>query len=111
MIYLLTIFSPLFGFLLAGVLGQKYSARFSQIVTCTFMLFSVIGAISIFNEVALGGVTIDIPLMQWIEVGDFRAQWGLRFDTLSAIMVMIVALISFLVHIYSIGYMRHDPIF
>lgn len=109
MIYLLTIFSPLFGFLLAGVLGQKYSARFSQIATCTFMLFSVMGALSIFNEVALGGVTIDIPLMKWIEVGDFRAQWGLRFDTLSAIMVMIVTLISFLVHIYSIGYMRHDP--
>lgn len=109
MIYLLTIFSPLFGFLLAGTLGQKYPARFSQIMTCSFMLVSVLGAGSIFNEVALGGVTIDVPLMKWIEVGAFRAQWGLRFDTLSAIMVMVVTLISFLVHIYSIGYMYHDP--
>ena len=46
--------------------------------------------------------------MTWLHVGNVRADWCLHFDTLSVTMVTIVNTISFLVHIYSIGYMNHD---
>ena len=109
MVYLLTIFAPFLGFLGASCFIFKNLSRFSQGITCGFMLLSVIGAGAIFKEVALGGVTIDLVLMKWINVGSFQSQWGLHFDTLSAVMVMVVSLVSFLVHLYSVSYMADDP--
>jgi NADH-quinone oxidoreductase subunit L len=109
MLYFITIFAPILGSLLAGTLGQKLSSRFSEVFTCVCMFVSVVGAIIIFNEVAGENVTFNVSLIRWIEVGNFRSEWSLYFDTLSSLMVMVVAIISFLVHVYSIGYMRYDP--
>ncbi len=48
-------------------------------------------------------------LYTWIEVGSFKAELALRLDTLSGLMVLIVTFVSSLVHIYSTGYMSHEP--
>jgi NADH-quinone oxidoreductase subunit L len=45
----------------------------------------------------------------WIGVGDFRADWGLLLDPLSGVMILVVSGVGFLIHVYSIGYMREDP--
>lgn len=50
-----------------------------------------------------------IPIYQWIAIDIFTINFGLLFDTLSSFMLSIVCTISWLVHIYSIGYMSHDP--
>ncbi|MBL9029790.1 MAG: NADH-quinone oxidoreductase subunit L [Caedimonas sp.] len=109
MVYITTIFAPLLGFLSAGTIGRNLPDRFSQMITCLLMGISVLGAGMIFNDVALGGTTVDIPLATWMEVDAFQVWWSLHFDTLSAIMIAVVTLVSFLVHIYSIGYMSQDP--
>jgi NADH-quinone oxidoreductase subunit L len=109
MVYITTVFAPLLGFLSAGTIGRNLPDRFSQMITCLLMGISVLGAGMIFNDVALGGTTVDIPLATWMEVDAFQVRWSLHFDTLSAIMIAVVTLVSFLVHIYSIGYMSQDP--
>ena len=46
--------------------------------------------------------------MRWVVVGGFDASWALRVDSLSTIMMLVVGFISFLIHVYSVGYMSHD---
>jgi NADH-quinone oxidoreductase subunit L len=56
-----------------------------------------------------GGVGITQVVYTWIEVGAFKAQLAFRLDTLSAVMILIVTFVGSLIHIYSTGYMAHDP--
>ncbi|TIP32055.1 MAG: NADH-quinone oxidoreductase subunit L, partial [Mesorhizobium sp.] len=44
-----------------------------------------------------------------IQSGGIDASWALRIDTLTVVMLVVVNTVSALVHIYSIGYMHHDP--
>jgi NADH-quinone oxidoreductase subunit L len=50
-----------------------------------------------------------IPLLTWIEVGSFKADWAIRIDALSIVMLAVVTSVSGLVHLYSWGYMSEDP--
>ncbi len=56
-----------------------------------------------------GGVVEKIPVFSFIRSGELVADWSLRIDTLSAVMMVVVTTVSSLVHVYSIGYMSHDP--
>src|SRR5205814_9241169 len=49
------------------------------------------------------------PLAIWIAAGGVNVEWALRLDTLSGVMLTAVSLISAVIHVYSIGYMAHDP--
>ena len=54
------------------------------------------------------GTTQQIVLMRWLDVGSFGAEWAIRLDRLTAIMLVVVNTVSALVHLYSFGYMAHD---
>ncbi len=57
-----------------------------------------------------GEMICALPVMRWfIESGDFVADWALRIDTLTVVMLVVVNTVSSLVHVYSIGYMHDDP--
>ena len=60
----------------------------------------------LFFDVALGGDSRTIELFTWIASGNFEATWAVRLDTLSAVMLIVVNSVSFLVHMYSMGYMK-----
>lgn len=62
----------------------------------------------LFYQVALGHQEVSTLCVPWIEVGQFVAHWGVKLDALSVTMMAVVSLVSFLVHVYSIGYMYHD---
>src|SRR5206468_8412451 len=49
------------------------------------------------------------PVFSWINVSALHADWALRVDTLTAVMLVVVNTVSSLVHLYSIGYMDEDP--
>ena len=49
-------------------------------------------------------------LAPWLEVGDLRVEWALLVDPLSAVMLVLVTWVGLLVHVYSVGYMRDDPL-
>lgn len=104
------VFLPLLGFLIAGLFGNKIGAKASEMVTCTLMVIVAVLSWVAFFSIALGTAkTVDVPLLSWIHVGDFSFNWALHIDTLTAVMLVVVNTVSALVHIYSIGYMHHDP--
>ena len=49
-----------------------------------------------------------VEILRWVNSGAFTANWTLRIDTLTAVMLVVVNTISALVHVYSLGYMSHD---
>jgi len=103
------IFLPLAGFLIAGLFGRIIGDRGAMAVTVTAVCISAVISIWLFIDVALGGNARTVELFTWIDSGDFDVSWALRFDTLTAVMLIVVNGVSAMVHIYSIGYMSHDP--
>ncbi len=92
------------------LLGDKVSmALTSGILVIAAALASVLFFNQVFgqHEGAAHGHTI--TLMRWFDVGTFVANWAIRIDTLSVVMMFVVTGVSALVHIYSIGYMADDP--
>ena len=107
--YAAPIFLPLFGAVLAGLFGRTIGARASQIATCGAMGAAAVLSVVVFNEVVLQGEVATVTLFDWFSSDDLDVDWLLRFDELTAVMVFVVCVVSFLIHVYSIGYMAHDP--
>lgn len=109
MVYALAVFLPLAGAALAGLFGRALGDRGAQLVTCGAMLGSAALSVVIFVEVALGGAPRTVELFTWMTSGELDVVWALRFDQLTAVMVFVVSVVSAAVHVYSVGYMSHDP--
>ncbi len=107
--YSAIVFLPLFGAIIAGFGGRILGDRGAQIVTCGAMIASAVLGIVAFWEVAIGGRTFNVDVLTWVASGSFEANWALRWDTLTAVMVLVVTVVSTMVHVYSVGYMSHDP--
>src|SRR6056300_1870297 len=106
--YSLIVFLPLLGAVIAGLLSLSNRDRAAEIVTVSGLLLSLLFSIIAFANVAVGGQPETVNLARWISSGSFVANWSLRFDTLTAVMLIVVTGVSSMVHIYSIGYMSHD---
>ena len=106
--YTLAILLPLFGSLAAGFLGRWIGDRGAALASTIPMLLSAVLSCVILFDVAFNGRVQSIELMTWIDSKDFEASWALKFDTLSAVMVCVVSVVSSMIHVYSIGYMAHD---
>ncbi len=106
--YVATIFLPLIGAAIAGLLGSVIGDRGARLASCGAMLLSALGAIFVFYDVAVLGNARVAELFTWIDSGTFEVAWALKFDTLSAVMVLVVTVVSSMIHVYSIGYMAHD---
>lgn len=103
------VFLPLLGFLFAGLAGGKLGNCFSQIITCGLMSLSTAFAAYLFFQMGLEGETLLVPFFTWIRVEFFEVSWGIQLDSLSLVMMAVVTFVSFMVHVYSIGYMKEDP--
>ena len=109
MIYVAAIFLPLLGAIIAGLFGRFLGDRGAQFVTCGAMLLAAVLGCVIFWQVGLEGQERTIHLVDWMSSGTLDVAWALKFDTLSAVMVFVVTVVSCVVHWYSIGYMHGDP--
>ncbi|MGE5545271.1 MAG: NADH-quinone oxidoreductase subunit L [Solirubrobacterales bacterium] len=107
--YVAAIFLPLLGSIVAGFGARFIGDRGAQIVTCLLLGTSAALAGVIFKLVAIDGTTLTVPLLHWIQSGTVDVSWALKFDTLTAVMLVVVTWVSFMVHVYSVGYMSHDP--
>lgn len=105
----LLVFLPLIAAVFVGLTTRTISVSAAQFITSGSMVISAILSGIVFYQVVLGGEVVDITLLRWIDVGSLRADWALKIDSLTAIMLVVVTWVSALVHIYSIGYMSHDP--
>ena len=108
--YQAIVFLPLLGFLIAGLFGRSIGAKASEYITSGLLVVSAVLSWVAFFSVALGDTeAFTVPLLRFIDSGSLQADWALRIDTLTVVMLVVVNTVSSLVHIYSIGYMHHDP--
>lgn len=104
------VFLPLLGAIIAGFFGRGIGAKASEYVTCLFMIISALLSWVVFFQIAFSETdVVQIQVLQWMQSGSLSVDWSFRVDTLTAVMFVVVNSVSTLVHIYSIGYMHHDP--
>ena len=102
------IFLPLIGSIF-GYLGRSINKLFSEIFTSLLVSVSAIFSIIVFwNGIQINNYD-NYKIFEWIGSGDFVANWSINLDPLCSVMLVVVTFVSSLVHIYSIGYMSHDP--
>ena len=106
----LIVLGPLIAAAFAGLLQRYIGDRVAMIVTTASIGLSLVLSWPIFLDFVYGeGHEKLIEIMPFIHVGDFKSTWSVRIDTMSAIMLVVVNTVSFLVHLYSWGYMSEDP--
>ena len=103
------LFLPLLAAFISGFIGKFIGDRSSEIITSLFTSISAILSIIVFYEVINQNYENNLIIATWINSGSINVNWSIKIDALSSVMLVVVTLISSLVHIYSIGYMSHDP--
>ena len=107
--YLLIIFLSFLGFLTAGLFGRFLGPKGSSAITTGSLFFSLLFSLIASYEVSLMKSSVYIKLFTWINSEVLLINWGFLFDSLTVIMCVVITFISFLVHMYSVEYMSHDP--
>jgi len=102
------VFLPLAGAIIAGLFGRDVGDRGAQVVTSGFLLLAALLSVVVFFDVAVAGNARTTELFTWFDSGGLELSWAIRMDTLSAVMLAVVTIVSAMVHVYSIGYMEHD---
>ena len=105
----LIIFLPLFASIISGFFGKIIGNKASQIITSLFVSLSAVLSIYIFYDVIVNNYSNNVIITKWITSGALDVNWSIKIDQLSAVMLIVVTLVSAIVHVYSIGYMSHDP--
>jgi NADH-ubiquinone oxidoreductase chain 5 len=107
--YLALIILPILGSIVSGFFGRKIGVSGARIITCTCIIITTILAIFAFLEVGLNQIPVKIELFRWIDAESLNIKWSFNFDSLTVSMLIPVLIVSSVVHLYSIGYMSHDP--
>ena len=108
MLYLVIVFGPLLGFLFAGLANKRFGDTLPMVVTTGLLFLSAILSWVALIKVGFGHQPTDIRMGTWMDVGNFQANWALKIDTLTAVMLVVINTVSALVHLYSWGYMDED---
>ena len=101
------LFAPLVGAIIAGFGWRQIGEKGAMYVTTGLLFLACLLSWIVF--LGLGQDTQYIPILRWIESGALSTDWAIRMDRLTAIMLIVVTSVSSLVHLYSFGYMDHDP--
>jgi len=107
-LYLIVPLAPLFGALVAGLLGKLIGRTLSHLVTIAGVAVSFVASVLVFQDV-LAGHTYNGTVYTWMVLGDLHLEVGFLIDALTAMMMLVVTFVSLMVHIYTIGYMHDDP--
>jgi len=107
---LLAVFLPLFAFAVTFLFGKRLTDSGCQFITSAAVIIAALCSIILFGKVwhSHGDLSYVLNLGTWLTSGDFTVNWALRIDSLSAMMMCVVNIVSACVHVYSVGYMSHD---
>ena len=100
---------PLIASIISGFFGKFIGDRNSEIITSLLVTISAIFSTLVLYNVIFNQYQDNISIATWISSGTLEVNWSMKIDPLSAVMLVVVTSVSSLVHIYSIGYMSHDP--
>jgi len=99
---------PLAAFLINVSFCRRWLKQWTGPLAAAAIGASAIVAIGIFFEVRAGAIRTVVPLYNFMTVGDFHIDVAALIDPLSTAMLLVVTIVSFLIHVYAIGYMAHD---
>ena len=102
------IFAPLIGSIFSGFFYTKLNEKTVLYFTTSLIFISSFFSWITFFSLDLTGVE-KIVLIKWIESGSLVVNWEIRLDSLTTVMLTVITTISAFVHLYSLGYMSHDP--
>jgi len=101
---------PLLGFILNGILGKTFGTRFVSIVgPLAIGLAFAQSVVLFFQMLNTDGNVLSEHLYTWIKSGNFEAGINFQVDQLSGLFLLIITGIGFLIHVYSLGYMKGEP--
>lgn len=108
-IYLAIVLAPLFGAIIAGLFGHKIGRSGAHWVTIIGVAISFALSVLVFKDVVIDGAAIfNGTIYTWAVSDGIQFEVGFLVDSLTAIMLIVVTFVSFMVHIYTIGYMHDD---
>ena len=107
--FLSILFFPFLGFIYSGLFGKFFGREGSSFFATFFVFCSFLLSVFAFYEIGLSSTVTTVTLFSWAILDIYTINFGLLFDALSCGMLIIVTGISSLVHLYSVGYMSHDP--
>lgn len=100
---------PLLAALISGLFCRQISPKTANLLTSSALVLSAICSTIAYVTVIHSDQSITVELFRWFDTGSFTVSWDIYIDTLTAVMLLVVTYVSAAVHIYSIGYMHHDP--
>ena len=104
----LTVFLPALAAVIAGFFQRQIGDRGAQVITTAAVGLAAVFSMIIFLDQMRGEADFVIGLLPWIQSGGFEVTWAIKVDTLTAVMLCVVTIVSAIVHAYSIGYMEAD---
>ena len=102
------LFGPLLGAVLTGFFYKQLGEQLVIFISVILLFIAALFSWFVFFELDHTQVK-EIVFFTWIKSGELKVEWGIRLDSLTAIMLVVINTISAFVHLYSIGYMSHDP--
>ena len=109
-IYLAIVLAPLFGAIVAGLFGKQIGRAGAHWITNIGVAISFVLSIVVFKHLVIdGGETFNGTVYTWMVADGINFEVGFLVDRLTAMMLLVVTFVSFMVHIYTIGYMHDDP--
>jgi NADH-quinone oxidoreductase subunit L len=104
---------PVFAFVFNGLIVRQFIRRESKVYAYVTILAIGLSAVfsiwALFSVMSADSHEIAVPPVSWVVIGNFHFHVGLIMDQLSAVMAVVVSVVSLMVQIYSIGYMHGDP--
>ncbi|AOZ98889.1 NADH-quinone oxidoreductase subunit L [Flavobacterium commune] len=105
---LLLLLAPFLGFLFNIFFGKKIGKSASGIIGTLTVVVSFVATLVFFLQINESKEAIEIELFNWIQISNFRVNFGFLLDQLSILWLLFVTGIGSLIHLYSISYMHDD---
>ena len=105
------LFAPLAGSAFAGTLGSRKKMLIAGIVPSILLFVSLASSLMLLMAVVNMDKVFQVELFEWIKMGNFDISFGFNVDQVTVVMMSVVTTVSAMVHVYSIGYMKHDESF
>jgi NADH-quinone oxidoreductase subunit L len=103
---------PAIGFAVNLLFGMRMSKKAVGFIACAAIGLSFLVSLLVFSallKLPAAGRSVEKIIYPWILSGEFQANIGFLIDPLSLVMMLVVSGVSFIIHVYSVGYMHDDP--
>jgi NADH-ubiquinone oxidoreductase chain 5 len=107
--YIINLLLPLIGSIITGLLGHKLGSKVSIRIAVICMMLTALTSIYIGYEILLCNSVVHFKVGTWMQVGSLNIEYGLLYDSLTSVMIIVITFISSMVHLYSMDYMKADP--